>query len=67
MFERWRCWRTGHVVIMSQVRDESGHPTQPHTLVWSCGRCGRVLGTTTTVVLRVDPYPQERTNRHVSH
>lgn len=72
MFERLRCWRRGHAILMARLRDHNGRPVVPSTLVWTCAHCGATLGTTTTVVFRLDPLRlpsttvPERT-RHVVH
>jgi hypothetical protein len=71
MFERFTCWRLGHDLMAVQLRDTiTGDAINPHTLVWTCRRCLRTLGTTTTTVLRIDPLrvrlPSERTT-HVTN
>ena len=51
-----------HDVLMSQKRTADGALVRPHTLVWECQRCGRIVGETVT------PYPvwsiQERSRTH---
>jgi hypothetical protein len=40
-------WLRRHDVTWRVQRDAAGRALAPHTLVWVCERCGRVVGTTT--------------------
>jgi hypothetical protein len=40
-------WLLRHDVSWRVQRDAAGRALAPHTLVWLCERCGRVVGTTT--------------------
>jgi hypothetical protein len=40
-------WLRRHDVRWRVQRDAAGRALAPHTLVWLCERCGRVVGTTT--------------------
>jgi hypothetical protein len=53
-----RCWLRGHVPLLVQVRDDTGRPCRPHTLVWICGHCHKELGET---VLFEDRLPKAPT------
>jgi hypothetical protein len=50
-----RCWLRGHIPLIVQVRDDTGRPRRPHTVVWICSRCHKPLGETT---LTEDHMPQ---------
>jgi hypothetical protein len=53
-----RCWLRGHQPLLVQVRDDSGRPCRPHTLVWICRQCLKDLGDT---VLLEDRFPEPPT------
>jgi hypothetical protein len=36
-----------HDVVLEQKRDEAGRLCKPHTLLWRCVRCQRIVGETT--------------------
>jgi hypothetical protein len=40
-------WLAPHAARWTQKRDARGRAVAPHTLVWTCDRCGAALGETT--------------------
>lgn len=40
-------WLARHELRWTQRRDAAGRAVVPHTLIWTCARCGAALGTTT--------------------
>ena len=40
-------WLARHDLRWTQRRDAAGRAVAPHTLIWTCARCGAALGTTT--------------------